>query len=263
MRRIAVITAAAAIATTFVLPAQRAGGEEPDAWTQLAKSYDQNGDGKITTKEYPRGEKAFGNLDRNGDGTITQADFRSNRGGGRGQRRTRDMTRMIAMRLVRGADADRSGSVSAKEWSAFVEGLESANGTVSDEAIAELMPARRGRGGGQGGSRSMTAMLVQTLDKDNDGEVQVTEIAALFETLDADKNKTVEGAELGQRTRRGAGQRGGGNRGRGNSGGRKLPQVGEVAPDFELPYADDKEKMVKLSSFAGTKPVALIFGSYT
>lgn len=38
--------------------------------------------------------------------------------------------------------------------------------------------------------------------------------------------------------------------------------TGDMAPDFEL-SALDKSGTVRLSSFRGSKPVALIFGSYT
>ncbi len=41
------------------------------------------------------------------------------------------------------------------------------------------------------------------------------------------------------------------------------PAVGQLAPDFELPLVKDSDRRVRLSSFAGQKPVALIFGSYT
>ena len=41
-------------------------------------------------------------------------------------------------------------------------------------------------------------------------------------------------------------------------------KVGDVAPDFELQRLGGKdEARVKLSSFQGKRPVALIFGSYT
>ncbi len=40
------------------------------------------------------------------------------------------------------------------------------------------------------------------------------------------------------------------------------PKAGDVAPDFELRDANG-ENPVRLSSFQGQKPVALIFGSYT
>ena len=40
------------------------------------------------------------------------------------------------------------------------------------------------------------------------------------------------------------------------------PKVGDVAPDFELCDLHG-ENPVRLSSFRGRKPVALIFGSFT
>ena len=39
-------------------------------------------------------------------------------------------------------------------------------------------------------------------------------------------------------------------------------QVGDVAPDFRLPTLDRKAT-VQLSSFRGSHPVVLVFGSYT
>jgi len=39
-------------------------------------------------------------------------------------------------------------------------------------------------------------------------------------------------------------------------------KVGDLAPDFDLKPLDGKAT-VKLSSFRGQKPVALVFGSYT
>ena len=42
----------------------------------------------------------------------------------------------------------------------------------------------------------------------------------------------------------------------------KAPAVGAVAPDFDLPLLGSSVR-VRLSSFAGIRPVALIFGSYT
>ena len=40
------------------------------------------------------------------------------------------------------------------------------------------------------------------------------------------------------------------------------PKVGEGSPDFELPRHDG-DGTVRLSSFAGHRPVVLIFGSLT
>ena len=39
--------------------------------------------------------------------------------------------------------------------------------------------------------------------------------------------------------------------------------VGDTAPDFELTSLDKSQQKVKLSEFRGSKPVVLIFGSYT
>jgi hypothetical protein len=43
----------------------------------------------------------------------------------------------------------------------------------------------------------------------------------------------------------------------------EAPQVGQMAPDFELPFAGDEAETVRLSSLRDQRPVALVFGSYT
>lgn len=43
---------------------------------------------------------------------------------------------------------------------------------------------------------------------------------------------------------------------------RRAPQVGEVAPDFELPR-EDGSGTARLSSLCRERPVILVFGSYT
>ncbi len=40
-------------------------------------------------------------------------------------------------------------------------------------------------------------------------------------------------------------------------------EVGAPAPDFTLPLLGEKDATVTLSSFKGSKPVLLAFGSYT
>lgn len=47
-----------------------------------------------------------------------------------------------------------------------------------------------------------------------------------------------------------------------NSNDLRSPKVGDLAPDFELQDADGNTT-VRLSSFRGERPVALVFGSYT
>ena len=43
----------------------------------------------------------------------------------------------------------------------------------------------------------------------------------------------------------------------------RSPDVGDAAPDFELPMLGGRDERVRLSDFSGRCPVALIFGSYT
>ncbi len=43
----------------------------------------------------------------------------------------------------------------------------------------------------------------------------------------------------------------------------RAPNMGDPAPDFELPVLGDRAQTVRLSDFRGQRPVALIFGSYT
>lgn len=43
----------------------------------------------------------------------------------------------------------------------------------------------------------------------------------------------------------------------------RAPAVGSPAPDFARPLLADRSEVVRLSSFHGKRPVALIFGSYT
>ena len=55
-------------------PAQAACGSRvklENIWHRLRKLHDANGDGRITTQEFSRGAKAFGNHDRNRDGVIS------------------------------------------------------------------------------------------------------------------------------------------------------------------------------------------------
>ena len=257
---------------------------DDDAWKALATKYDKDADGRIEESEYPRGAEKFRRLDRNRDGAVTAADFA---GGSRRGRGGFDPTRMLQGRLVRAADANEDGTVTAEEWAGFLKSLADADGTIADDEILALLPSRapsrgganRGRtdSGRGGGSRdddarrgrdddradSFRRRFLGRLDRDEDGKIEIADLRPIFGELDRDDSGSVEETELarvdrgrgrGERSRRGA---------RGERATTDVPQPGDVAPDFELPYAKDKSKVAKLSSFAGDRPVALVFGSYT
>jgi len=98
---------------------------------------------------------------------------------------------------------------------------------------------------------------IKAQDKNRDGKITKAEASGpllqRFRQFDANGDGVIDEAELERLTARFRGGRQGG------SGG---VDEGKPAPDFHLKTVDGKSQ-VKLSSFAGEKPVALIFGSYT
>jgi hypothetical protein len=102
--------------------------------------------------------------------------------------------------------------------------------------------------------------LLRQYDKNRDGQIQRDEYPRTetgFKNLDRDGNGVVEAADFTAPRARQRPQPAGADRPA------KLPKVGDDAPDFELPMLGMKDTKVKLSSFRGDRPVALIFGSYT
>lgn len=214
----------------------RRGDDGADVWKALAERYDRDGDGRIAAAEYTRGEEKFARLDRDRDGALTAADFAGRR---------RGASRFAGLRAARAADADGDGVVTAAEWKAWLATLAPAgDGTIgADTLAAALRGGRRGRAGRGGGAERMATAL----DRDGDGAVGLADLALVFAELDRDGSGALEAGELGGR--------------RGSSA--PTPRAGDPAPDFELAYAKEPGKKVRLSSFAGKRPVALVFGSYT
>ena len=121
--------------------------------------------------------------------------------------------------------------------------------------------------------------LVLKYDSNGDARVseeEYTRGAEHWKRLDKNADGFLDESEFASRGRRG-GRRGAAGR-RGGGGPRsQAPKAGDKAPDFELVVlptpkkegdgkkaaAKSKAEFVKLSSFKGKKPVALIFGSYT
>jgi len=82
---------AAAVVFTIFLPAEdanaqrgRRGSRGGSGWDFVAKKYDTNKDGTVTSEEYTRGEEGFKTLDNDGDGKLTKEDWeiRTRRGSG-------------------------------------------------------------------------------------------------------------------------------------------------------------------------------------
>lgn len=100
---------------------------------------------------------------------------------------------------------------------------------------------------------------IKAADKNGDGKISEQEasgrLARMFVRIDANSDGVLDEAELKTMAERF-------DRGRPGTGDGGSAEEGKTAPDFTLKSVDGKRK-VTLSSFAGKRPVALIFGSYT
>ncbi len=234
------------VATTTTAPAQDA----DVLWAHFQKRYDKNGDQKITAEEHGRGEAQYKNLDKNGDGTVDALDFQRGPAPGgknrRGQSKAEDnpeaqrasRARTVGEMFGSFLNTDGKPGLSKQDWAALRARLVvDEDGFIDGKSITVLT----GLDGKTRMARMMNHQLEQALDFNRDNDVTVEELAEVFKSLDTNGDGTLQvGSEI-----------------------QMPPGVGELAPDFTLPYADNAEKSVKLSSFRGKKPVALIFGSYT
>jgi hypothetical protein len=102
--------------------------------------------------------------------------------------------------------------------------------------------------------------LLRQYDKNGDGKVQKDEYprtAEGFTNLDRNADGAVDEKDLSVTGRRAQPQP------MLRRAAQAPPKAGQDAPDFDLPMLGMKGTTVKLSSFRGDRPVALIFGSYT
>ena len=135
---------------------------------------------------------------------------------------------MVGPEICKAADLDQSGDIPPAEWKAFILTLEADDDGVFKAAKISVFAS---------GGRMMRMM---SLDVDGDGDTTIADLDEIFAAMDENDDGTLQRKELGP-----------------------LPFPGDEAPNFELAYADEQSKTVELASFAGKKPVALIFGSYT
>lgn len=245
MMRILLVATLVAFVTTEADAQRSRGGDPAQVWKFFAERHDKNKDGSISVDEYARGQARFASLDRNGDGMLTAADFQggARRGGNRGNRSMNPQVVMVRIAMM--ADADRNRRLDRDEWKGW---LKSKLREGSADA-ATVLGARLARTAG--------ASLLQQLDKNSDGLLDSGELDVVFTRLDANADGRLEGTELRPGARRASQER--------------VPQRGDLAPDFDLPYVGksvasakgQRAQTVSLSSFRGKRPVALIFGSYT
>lgn len=121
-------------------------------------------------------------------------------------------------------------------------------------------PAQPQRAAARGIGAEALQLLLAKYDADKDGRITRKEYPRTdeaFANLDRDRDGAIDAKDLDVAPQRPAAQA------QARRAEAKLPKVGDPAPDFALPMLGMKDTEVKLSSFAGDRPVALIFGSYT
>lgn len=222
----------------------------------LLERYDANGDGAIDPAEYSNQPGAFQRLDRQADGRLTEADFRP-----AGRRllglSPAEARRLRSLHLIawyfqgpQAEEADRH----RVDWDEVAQSFRSydgdGNGRIGRTEF-EALADERAAFGRQPAGRWAGLLEVETtdpwertlgaIDLDDDGFLTVAEVSAFYAAQ----------AELGVWEFDPSG---------GLGPVRSL--VGEVAPDFDLPGLAGQSG-ASLSEFAGERPVALIFGSYT
>lgn len=225
--------------------------EASDAvFTYVADRYDGNDDGVVTRDEYDRADADFDRLDRTSDGLLTADDFapsgRRVRGIGKVDGRRLRGVHLVAWYLQQ--DLDRNRVDRAEVGDALRVYDRDGDGRVGRsefEAIAEqratfgVRPAGPRAGLLEAETTDPWGTLVVAIDGNDDGFVTAAELDAFYTRNESDWTFAPEHVVAPARS-----------------------LLGLEAPDFTLPLSD-RERHVTLSDFAGQRPVALIFGSYT
>ncbi|MAW76722.1 MAG: hypothetical protein VYD70_06070 [Planctomycetota bacterium] len=246
---------------------------------EIIQSHDDDGDGVVTRDEFDRDSRSFNGYDLNGDGRLTRDEIqewvstrsrgRGGRGGagrsgagrgGAGTNRGRGPARMIGAL----GDTNADGIVTRVEWGAALQAM-TEDGKISVETFRTRLEEK--------GLGRMVQFLLGRIDPDGSGFISIEAVEMMFVRADADGDGTVEvtigsgDANRPENPGTGSSREGAGvarePQARGSQRSGPAPAVGNRAPDFTLPLATDPKQLIQLSGFAGKKPVALIFGSYT
>lgn len=231
--------------------AQPAASEASESvYAYLTARYDADGDGVVTAAEYGRDGAAFARLDRARDGVLTPEDFvaAGRRVLGSSPAEARRLRALHLLGWYFQSDG-RPESVDVDELVAAHEAYDAdGNGRVGRREFERLAPSRAGFGRRPAG-RWAGLLEVETTDP----------WERIVRGVDSNVDSFLSAAELAAFHRANAGEW--------TFAAEDVfapdgPAAGAVAPDFTL-AGYDGGGAITLSSFAGERPVALIFGSYT
>lgn len=229
-----------------------ADGSAGEVFELLRLRHDRNGDGQIDRDEAETGELAFDRLDRDGDGVLTPADFarqgRRPRGLGFAEAVRQRGVHLLAWYFQDGA---RNHEVSIDEVRiAFEDYDANGDGRIGRSEFERRatvwkergrIPAGRWSGVVELETTDPWERLVLAIDRDGDSFLTMPEIDRFHTEIEQGSGWVLDAPETAVPI---------------------ADLTGRRAPDFTLGTLDGQET-VTLSSFAGNKPVALIFGSYT
>jgi Ca2+-binding EF-hand superfamily protein len=180
------LTLVAALPTTE--KAQQEDFDPVQSVQRIIKALDRDGDGKITTDDL---NALFALLDTDGDGAISASEFAE--AGGASQE-AQDARRLATL-LARAADADKSGDVTADEWTAFLASLNpDANGVIDFLTLVAALPSEVAKA--EPDPAEVVERLLAAFDRDGDGQITTGDLDALFALLDTDGDGALSSAEL-------------------------------------------------------------------
>lgn len=169
-------------------------------WERVSERYDANGDGVVTEAEFLGADDRFARMDQDRDGQLTEADFE-----GRSFGKAAGTGALGP--LVRVIDTDRSRDVSAEEWQSFLASLDAdGDGLVTSEELQAHREARREQRGlasstNRPAPRARRAFEALA-DHDGDGQLEVSDLQAIFDQLDQDGDGALATSELPRRGHR-------------------------------------------------------------
>ncbi len=226
----------------------------PGIWEYLSSTYDHNGDGQVDASEYQKEGAELRTLDNDRDGVLTEQDFVDS-----SIHSSFDRSRRAQLTMVEYfQDDEQPYNLTREECRRSAQAYDlDGNQEISKVEFRELAPQRH---------RNLLAP--EWLEEEQDPMPRLPWFG-LRNALDSDRNRALSMAEVDRFFMDNASGREVWNAERYigfplPAGFESLsgPRLGELAPDFELETTDGAG-MVRLSSFRGARPVALIFGSYT